>query len=174
MKPLEMYTTTDGREIIADWGDEIRVLKEDDPLIDKMWGWIKNRYPQAAVHLSTLYEITYEKTLRFMKCNFANKDNVPDIVRDEWNLEYVPCPMRGECPDENIICNPTLNCGISLREKQVLKLIAEGKHSKEIGEILCISSQTVDTHRRNMQQRLATTGLAGLVKYAYKHKIIQP
>jgi DNA-binding CsgD family transcriptional regulator len=46
------------------------------------------------------------------------------------------------------------------RERQVLKLLIEGKLSKEIGDILNISKQTVDTHRKNMlhKKHLGSTG----------------
>ncbi|HUQ66277.1 MAG TPA: LuxR C-terminal-related transcriptional regulator [Flavitalea sp.] len=46
------------------------------------------------------------------------------------------------------------------RERQVLKLLINGKLSKEIGSILKISKQTVDTHRKNMlrKKKLSTTG----------------
>jgi len=49
---------------------------------------------------------------------------------------------------------------LTMREKQVLKLLIEGKLSKEIGNILNISKQTVDTHRKNMlhKKNLSTTG----------------
>ncbi|HTH31462.1 MAG TPA: LuxR C-terminal-related transcriptional regulator, partial [Lacibacter sp.] len=46
------------------------------------------------------------------------------------------------------------------REKQVLKLLIEGKPSKEISSLLKISKQTVDTHRKNMlhKKHLSNTG----------------
>ena len=46
------------------------------------------------------------------------------------------------------------------REKQILTLLIEGKLSKEIGRVLHISKQTVDTHRKNMlhKKNLSTTG----------------
>ena len=46
------------------------------------------------------------------------------------------------------------------REKQVLRLLIEGRLSKEISDILKISKQTVDTHRKNMlhKKRLGNTG----------------
>ena len=46
------------------------------------------------------------------------------------------------------------------REKQILKLLIEGRLSKEIGDILKISKQTVDTHRKNMlhKKHLSNTG----------------
>ncbi len=52
------------------------------------------------------------------------------------------------------------NEDFTAREKQVLKLLIEGKPSKEISSILNISKQTVDTHRKNMfhKKALNTTG----------------
>ncbi len=49
---------------------------------------------------------------------------------------------------------------LSVREKQVLRLLIEGKLSKEISVILNISKQTVDTHRKNMlkKKQLGNTG----------------
>ncbi len=49
---------------------------------------------------------------------------------------------------------------LSKREKEILILLIEGKLSKEIGDILNISKQTVDTHRKNMLRRngLSNTG----------------
>ncbi len=45
----------------------------------------------------------------------------------------------------------------TLREKQVLKLLIEGKLSKQISSILNISKQTVDTHRKNMLHKKILT-----------------
>jgi DNA-binding CsgD family transcriptional regulator len=52
------------------------------------------------------------------------------------------------------------NDDLTRREKQVLKLLIEGKLSKEISGILKISKQTVDTHRKNMlhKKNLSNTG----------------
>ncbi len=55
---------------------------------------------------------------------------------------------------------------LSVREKQVLKLIAEGASNKEVGEALCISTRTVDHHRANIMQKLKLKRTADLVKYA--------
>jgi DNA-binding NarL/FixJ family response regulator len=43
---------------------------------------------------------------------------------------------------------------LSSREKEVLQLIAEGKSSKEIGEVLFLSSKTVDVHRNNIMKKI--------------------
>jgi DNA-binding NarL/FixJ family response regulator len=55
---------------------------------------------------------------------------------------------------------------LTIREKEVLKLIAEGKSSKEIGELLFISSRTVQHHRANLMRKLDLKRTADLVRYA--------
>ena len=55
---------------------------------------------------------------------------------------------------------------LTTREKEILKLIAEGKSSKEIADLLCISVRTVEHHRANMMSKLNMKKTAELVKYA--------
>lgn len=60
------------------------------------------------------------------------------------------------------------------REKQVLRLIAEGKTSSQIAQLLCISVKTVETHRTNIMEKLEIHNTAGLVRLAIKDGIILP
>jgi DNA-binding CsgD family transcriptional regulator len=53
---------------------------------------------------------------------------------------------------------------ITDREKDTLRLIAQGKESKEIGTLLHISSHTVDNHRRNMINKIGVRDTTGLVQ----------
>jgi DNA-binding NarL/FixJ family response regulator len=55
---------------------------------------------------------------------------------------------------------------LTVREKEILKLIAEGKSSKEIAELLFISIYTVNNHRANIIKKLKMKKTADLVKYA--------
>ncbi len=55
---------------------------------------------------------------------------------------------------------------LSLREKEVLKLIAEGESNKEIAARLCISVRTVDHHRARIIKKLNLKGTAELIRYA--------
>jgi DNA-binding NarL/FixJ family response regulator len=57
---------------------------------------------------------------------------------------------------------------LTLREKEVLKLIAEGKSHKEIADLLFISVRTVDHHRANIMRKLKIKDTAGLTKYAIR------
>lgn len=55
-------------------------------------------------------------------------------------------------------------------ERRVLRLIAEDKTSKEIGEELFVSHRTIDTHRLNISRKLNLRGNLALVKFAITHK----
>jgi DNA-binding NarL/FixJ family response regulator len=59
------------------------------------------------------------------------------------------------------------------REKQVLKLIAEGLTHKEIGGLLDISVKTVIAHYTNVQEKLDIRARAGLIKFAIQRGIIK-
>jgi len=60
---------------------------------------------------------------------------------------------------------------LSSREREVIQLIAEGKNTKEIAYALDISSKTVETHRRQIMQKLSLTNVADLTRYAIREGI---
>ena len=53
---------------------------------------------------------------------------------------------------------------LSNREKEIIKLIAEGKKSKEIAELLFISPRTVENHRANIMAKLNLKNVAELIR----------
>jgi len=59
------------------------------------------------------------------------------------------------------------------REREVLQLIAEGKTSREIAEILSLSIKTVQSHRGSIMQKLDLHDRGDLIKYAIQKKIIE-
>ena len=61
---------------------------------------------------------------------------------------------------------------LSPREKEILQLIAEEHTSGEIGKLLTISEKTVEKHRANIMEKLQVRNLAGLVRWAIKHGLI--
>ncbi len=62
---------------------------------------------------------------------------------------------------------------LSAREREVLQLIAEGKTSREIADILSLSVKTVQSHRTNLLQKLDLHDRGDLIKYAIQKKIIE-
>lgn len=60
------------------------------------------------------------------------------------------------------------------REREIIQLIAEGKATKEVADILGISFKTAETHRTNLMRKLDLHSTADLVRYAIRNQIIQP
>jgi DNA-binding NarL/FixJ family response regulator len=61
---------------------------------------------------------------------------------------------------------------LSPREKEILQLIAEEHTSMEIANLLSISEKTVEKHRANLMEKLNVRNLAGLVRFAVKHGLV--
>ena len=60
------------------------------------------------------------------------------------------------------------------RELEVLKLIAEGKSSREIAELLVVSIKTVERHRADILHRLGLRDRVDLTRYAIRRGLIEP
>jgi len=61
---------------------------------------------------------------------------------------------------------------LSPREREVLKLIAEGYRSRAIGELLCISEKTVEKHRANLMRKLGINSATGLTAFAVEKGLV--
>ena len=86
---------------------------------------------------------------------------------------YISPILSGELTHEliNILQErqtPSPYESLTLREKEVLKLIAEGKSHKDIADLLFISVRTVDHHRANIMKKLNIKDTANLTKYAIR------
>ena len=63
---------------------------------------------------------------------------------------------------------------LSPREREVVKLIAEGNTAREIGSLLVISQKTVDRHRENVLAKLGLRNRVDLTRYAIRRGLIEP
>jgi len=62
---------------------------------------------------------------------------------------------------------------LTARQREILQLIAEGKSTKDIAVTLDLSIKTVETHRKDLMDRLGIHDVAGLVRYAIRAGIIK-
>ena len=76
-----------------------------------------------------------------------------------------------EISDAEFTCEPII---LSVREIEVITLIAEGFTNVEISEQLFLSIHTVNTHRKNIMNKLGVKNTAGIVMYAVKEKFTSP
>ncbi len=180
MKNIEFYITPTGGVMIHDESG-VRLLKENDrKFISIMIEKINEFYPEALQKLSQVYESKrpniphYEYCIasRFIRCNWGRFDNTMDIDQfGNLNFEEVECPLRGECPCEDIVCRPKFNSKLSEREIEVMHLYYNGKHAEEIADQLCLSIHTVRTHKRNAFNRTETNSISQFMAYANKNNL---
>jgi DNA-binding NarL/FixJ family response regulator len=69
---------------------------------------------------------------------------------------------------------PDAHDTLTLRQRQVLQLTAEGKTSAEIGTLLNISPRTVENHRANIMERLDLHNHTDLIRHAIRYGLISP
>lgn len=76
--------------------------------------------------------------------------------------------------DETVDGNPQSGAYDQLteREQQVFRLVVQGHTSQQIGELLCISSRTVEKHRAAMLHKLAVKDTRGLIRCAVKLGVV--
>lgn len=76
-----------------------------------------------------------------------------------------------ELSDSEFTCEPII---LSAREIEVITLIAEGMTNVEISDKLFLSKHTVNTHRKNIMNKLGVKNTAGIVMYAVKERFTTP
>lgn len=86
---------------------------------------------------------------------------------DEAEIDAVVKNLISSLREEEIVPGE-----LSQREKEVLKLIASGRINKEIADELCISVNTVITHRKNISAKLGIKSASGLSLYALMNGLI--
>ena len=97
-------------------------------------------------------------------------------LRYLFDISHLLYPSVGliiNAPDETLIwtysipkkCLEQVNL-LSLQERKILVLLAKGKHSKEIGDMLFVSSHTIDTHRRNLLKKTHCIDSTALITFA--------
>jgi DNA-binding NarL/FixJ family response regulator len=63
---------------------------------------------------------------------------------------------------------------LSIREREIVQLLAEGKSNKEVASLLNISTRTVENHRAKTMDKLKLRSFGELVRYAIRNRIVEP
>lgn len=172
---------SDGLELL----ELLRILDVDLVILDismpKLRGIetireLKKNFPNAKVLVLTMYKdkellhqaISYGADGYLLKEN-SDKELHSAIAKIRQGELYV-CPVLRSLADElartpRRIRKPLLD-PLTKREMEVLRLIVEGKSSKEIANLLFISIRTVQNHRANIMGKLRTKKTADLIRYA--------
>ena len=63
---------------------------------------------------------------------------------------------------------------LTVREREIVQLLAEGRGNKAVADDLAISVKTVETHRVAINRKHGLGSLAALVRYAVRNQLIEP
>ena len=179
---MEFYQTPTGGIMIHDASGSRKLTEHDRDFIAAMMDKISDFYPDSLKGASEeyikysynipLYE--YKIISRVIKCNWGKFDSTMDIDRfGNFNFEEVECPLRGECRWEGVICKPKFNSNLSDREQEVMQLFYEGASDEDVANRLCISIETVKTHKRNAFRRTGVHSLPEFIIYARDKKLFK-
>ena len=138
---------------------------------------IKRTYPQVKVLVLTMHKKKefLQQALRDGADGFLLKEDAgSELIRAVQTVrnggKYVSPLLSGILT--SLAVEEEKTEVLTIREREVLKLLAEGKRTKEIAEALYISPFTVRRHRSNIMEKLNIKSLADLVKYAISQSYI--
>ncbi|MGD9808571.1 MAG: response regulator transcription factor [Deferribacterales bacterium] len=132
---------------------------------DEMLTMLRNYCDVSSVVMFTTKEnhlLNYFNYKYGIKHYIFSDDDMEDIIDEIKSLLSGTNGSNGRCGSSVL----------TSRECEILKHIADGKTSKEIADELCISKNTVDTHRNKMLQKLNLANSASLVHYAFKSGMV--
>ncbi len=87
------------------------------------------------------------------------------------NLEFVPCPLRGECEHENVICRPQFGHPLSPTEFKVMQGFYNKMSVKEIADSLFIAENTCRKHKQNAMRKTECHTEPDFIRYANDHNL---
>jgi len=137
---------------------------------------IKNLYPETQVLMLTMHKNPeyLSHALGAGAVGFLLKEDAdPELIeaidtirRGKTYLSPAVSQVLPELLRRGIQPDGTPQEVLTNREREILKLLSDGKSSKEIGELLLISLRTVQNHRANIMRKLKVKRTADLIKYA--------
>lgn len=193
-----MINANDGLEVVAEAGDGLQAVEtvlglEPGPdlvLMDlsmpKMDGLsaireIRRQLPETKILTLTIHDsdqfvlecfetgvagyclkdATQEELMNAVEVVLSGKTYISPGIADKV--------MEGYLEGKKTLKKETSWDSLTQREREVLKLVAEGYTSKEIAEFLCISPKTVERHRSNIMGKLDLHNVSELTSFAIEH-----
>ncbi len=158
---------------VVDEDYNIRVFASGHHSIHNKLQELKNiiiRYlPQKENNLlnAVLFDIISCEQDLVAHCRVEDKIFVPLVKKLEASVDEMPHAKSDDAAGGAVDTDL-----LSMREKEIVACVAQGMSNKEIADHLCISVNTVTTHRRNLAQKLQIHSPAGLAIYAVINNLV--
>lgn len=139
---------------------------------------IHGRHPEVRMLVLSMYD-----TVDFVKravangaCGYLMKDAPPFELEQAIRSVMATGSYFSPAIAQRLLqpSEPTVDDELTHRQVEILKLIAQGKASKEIAYELGLSPKTVDVHRARIMERLRLNDIASLTLYAVRKGLIKP
>jgi DNA-binding NarL/FixJ family response regulator len=174
---------TDIYSKIADQQTDILILDINMPEVDGLdllKEFKKKGIPFKVIILSSHHEIKIIKeVLHLGASGYLSKSYAGENIAEAVRKVYHGQQYFSESIKEKMLISFTNNGtsedtlkSITKRELEILELVVQEFTTKEIGEKLFISNNTVDTHRKNIMRKLEVKNTVGLVKFAIKNELV--
>ena len=147
--------------------------------------WIKEQNSTTTVIIISS-EVTREYVTQGIKCGIdgylpknANRETVVEAIRSVYqgnkffddaitNLVFEDYYSKEKDGGKS----RRVNSGLTRREYEIIEQVASGKSNQEVDDTLFVSIKTVETHKKNILDKLGLKNSVQLVRYAIKHNII--
>lgn len=139
---------------------------------------IHAKHPQARLLVLSMYD-----TVDFVKravangaCGYLMKDAPPFELEQAVRSIMATGSYFSPAIAQRLLqpSEPTVDDELTHRQVQILRLIAQGRASKEIAFELGLSPKTVDVHRARIMERLRLNDIASLTRYAVRKGLVKP
>jgi DNA-binding NarL/FixJ family response regulator len=139
---------------------------------------IHSKHPEVRLLVLSMYD-----TVDFVKravangaCGYLMKDAPPFELEQALRSVMATGSYFSPAIAQRLLqpSEPTVDDELTHRQVEILKLIAQGKASKEIAYELGLSPKTVDVHRARIMERLRLNDIASLTLYAVRKGLIKP
>jgi DNA-binding NarL/FixJ family response regulator len=139
---------------------------------------IHGKHPQVRLLVLSMYD-----TVDFVKravangaCGYLMKDAPPFELEQAVRSVMATGSYFSPAIAQRLLqpSEPTVDDELTHRQVEILKLIAQGRASKEIAYELGLSPKTVDVHRARIMERLRLNDIASLTLYAVRKGLIKP
>ena len=141
---------------------------------------LKKTHPDVKVLILTMHEDRryFYSALKAGASGYVVKraadTELIDAIRAAYRGDVFLHPSMAKIVAEDYVEQAGTEKGLSDREREVLRLIAEGRTYKEMAKLLAVSVKTIETYRERIKEKLGLHTRAELVRYALEKGLIGP
>ena len=143
---------------------------------------IKKHYPQIKIIAFSTFDDTHyiKQFMRAAGCGYLLKNASPETIVTAIhavldNKEYIDENLKKLLLEESLSGKKRsmFDVPLTIREREIIKMVAEGLTNQQIADKIFISPRTVEKHRMNINAKMEVTNTAGLIREAIKRGLVE-